>query len=438
MKYKELRKKYSKFIFDSYSYKKEAGNFIMDFKFKSGNDIEFNHRIKIPLPSDFKDTDYANFVFNIGMIEMISYWKATCSPVIEIRAGKLNNDQLKFWKDLITNGMGQYFYENKINFKAKDFLKIISYGDKIHEKIDLNLKELPLVGIGGGKDSVVTLELLKDLSPICFAFSTSPSLNVIRESGQKSIILERIIDPKLLELNKKGFLNGHTPFSAFIAFLGIAIAAIYQMKYVVISNERSASEGNTFYLGKEINHQYSKSLDFENKFRKYYKKYISKDIEYFSFLRPWHEIQIAKKFSELKQYHGKFLSCNIGQADKSYKWCGKCPKCLFVFMMLYPFMEKDELVKIFKKNLFEDEELLPIFKGLIGLSKIKPFECVGTRKEAIASMIMSLNKDKNDLPYLLRYFKRSIPKVSLQKAEKMLDDFYPKHNIPDKLIKYLK
>ena len=148
---------------------------------------------------------------------------------------------------------------------------------------------------------------------------------------KSSIIVERKIDKKLLELNQKGGLNGHTPFSAYLAFLSVLCAVLFDFKFIAFSNERSSNEGNLKYLGRVINHQYSKSFDFEKKFRDYSKKYLAKNVEYFSFLRPLYEIQIAKIFSKYPQYLNAFLSCNeayktySGKKKPTRKWCGNAP-----------------------------------------------------------------------------------------------------------------
>ena len=220
-----------------------------------------------------------------------------------------------------------------------------------------------------------------------------------------------------MELNRKGFLNGHTPFSAYLAFLTVLIGVIFDKKYIALSNERSSNEGNLKYLGKTINHQYSKSFDFEKKFRNYSKKYLAEDIEYFSFLRPLYEIQIAKLFSKYFDKYGTvFLSCNeayktySGKKKPTKKWCGHCPKCLFVFAILYPFIKTKKLIKIFGQNLFDKKELLNLMKELIGESRFKPFECVGTKKESLIAFYLSWEKVKKEKSYpcLLKYFEDKI------------------------------
>jgi hypothetical protein len=424
MKLEILRKKYKKFVYHNYSYKISKNNLEIFFDFRIEPDIFFKPRIIIENIDKSRiekigDKVLNKLVFNLGLIELISYWKATCSKEIEIKAGYLNQSQIKWWKNLIKNGMGQFFYENKLDSKVADSLKIISDEKKRNdfEIFEKKLSNKILLPIGGGKDSIVSLEILKKSKYPLTCFSLSPtdvSKKILKVGGcKKSIIVKRKIDSKLLELNRRGFLNGHTPFSAHLAFLTVLIGVIFDYKHIAFSNERSSNEGNLKYLGRTINHQYSKSFDFEKKFRNYSKKYLAKDIEYFSFLRPLYEIQIAKLFSKYFDKYGTiFLSCN--EAYKTYsgkrkpikEWCGRCPKCLFIFAILYPFVQTKKLIKIFSQNLFEKKELLNLMKELIGESRFKPFECVGTKKESLIAFYLSWKKAKKEKshPYLLKYF----------------------------------
>ena len=454
MKLEILRKKYKKFVYHNYSYKISKNNLEIFFDFRIEPDIFFKPKIVIENINKTKiekvgESVLNNLIFQLGLIEMLSYWKATCSKEIEIKAGYLNQSQVKWWKNLIKNGMGQFFYENKLDLKIADSLKIISDEKKRNdfEIFNKKLSNKILLPMGGGKDSIVSLEILKKSKHLFTCFSLNPtdaSKKTLKVGGcKKSIIVKRKIDSKLLELNRRGFLNGHTPFSAYLAFLTVLIGVIFDYKHIALSNERSSNEGNLKYLGRTINHQYSKSFDFEKKFRNYSKKYLVKNIEYFSFLRPLYEIQIAKLFSEYFDKYGTvFLSCN--EAYKTYsgkrspikKWCGKCPKCLFVFAILYPFVKTKKLLKIFGENLFEKKELLNLIKELIGESRFKPFECVGTKKESLIAFYLSLKKAKKQkvkLPYLLKYFKINTLKKHKnleRQSEKLMVSWNKNHNIP--------
>lgn len=400
-KFTNLRSKYPKFVYRDFSWKIQGKNLVIFFDFQIPPAFRFSPKVAIENVNDkmirgLGQGTVDNFVFNLGLIEMFSYWKAVCAPEIIIEAGRLDKNQIRWWRDLLIKGMGQYFFENKINFRQKGFLKIISRAAKTKSyrkgKIQGKQKKRFLVPLGGGKDSIVTLEMLRAAKEEanCFCLNPSKAVREIMKIGdcRKPIIAIRKIDPLLLKLNRQGFLNGHTPFSAYLAFLSSFCAVLFGYKYVAFSNERSANEGNVKYLGQEINHQYSKSFEFEQKFRQYGVKYLASGVEYFSFLRPLYELQVAKVFSRYPKYFKAFSSCNRYQAGKSNgrKWCGQCPKCLFVFTCLYPFLGEKKTVEIFDKNLFADKKLLPLMKQLTGKRGFKPFECVGTVKETKAAL----------------------------------------------------
>jgi len=271
------------------------------------------------------------------------------------------------------------------------------------------LKNRFLVPVGGGKDSIVTLEILKEQKKELSSFLVNPTKaakKVVKTARiKKPIIVQRKIDPVLLKLNKKGYLNGHTPFTAVLSFLSVVCAVLFDYKNIAFSNEKSADEGNVKYLGKIINHQYSKTSEFERKFKNYCKKYLTSGVKYFSLLRPYTELEISRLFLKYPQYFSVFSSCNRGQ-KLGKRWCGNCAKCLFVYATFYPFLEKKELLKIFSRDIFENQKLLPIMKSLIGQGRPKPFECVGTKKESQMVFKLSLEKAKKagKIPYLLIKF----------------------------------
>ena len=409
----KLRREYPGFVYQGYSYQFSESGLRVWFDFEIGGLGNFESELVIKnLPKKIKKEGLENLIFHLGLIEMLNYWKLTCSSEIQIEAGNLNKEQIQFLRKVIFKGMGQYFYENKIGFTKKNFLKIKTINKDQAPvkaaKIRLNPKKY-LIPIGGGKDSVVTIELLKGEKRKLGSFVLNPKkpqLEIIKIANLKeNIFVERKLDPKLFKLNRAGFLNGHVPFSAYLAFLSLILAYCFDYKFVAFAWEKSSNEANLKYRGRWINHQWSKSLEFEKLFYQYSKKYLLKNVEAFSAIRNFSEFEISEIFSKLERYHFAFISCNKAYKTKVKrpKWCRKCPKCLFVFTSLYPFMDEKRLIKIFGKNLFEDKKLLFLMLQLIGEKEFKPFECVGTKKESRLAFKLALNKAKKEktIPYLL-------------------------------------
>jgi UDP-N-acetyl-alpha-D-muramoyl-L-alanyl-L-glutamate epimerase len=416
-----FRKKYPQFIYENYFYKISKNNLEIIFDFKIPPDISFRHQIIIKnIPETFsvktkKSID--NLAFHLGLIEIPTYWKTTCSPEIKINTGFLNSEQANWWKNLIIKGMGQFFYENKINWQEKNFLTLKCQNKNKSQAFAGQLKNRYLVPFSGGRDSIVTLENLKKNEIALFMVNPN---KIIEKTAQKTkikkqIIIKRIIDKNLLKLNEKGYLNGHTPFTAVLSFLSVFTAVLFNYKNIAFSNEKSADQGNLKYLNKIINHQWAKSSEFEKMFKKYCKKYLAKQINYFSYLRKYNELKISQMFANYPQYFSVFSSCNasmktrksVSAKAKKTRWCGNCPKCLFVYASLYPILNTKDLLKIFNKDIFENKKLLLTMKALIGESKHKPFECVGTKKESKLIFFLSLKKAKESgkIPYLLTKLK---------------------------------
>lgn len=384
MNYQDIRQKYPKFIYNSFAKEIGDGKLVLKFEYQTPPDLAFTHTLEFSGIDNF-ETDNT-LVFNIGLAEMFSYWKATCSPLVEIQAGFLDPDQIAFWHKLFIKGMGEYYFKNQIDFTPGNFIKIYSTKDNRMTMNDhrMTMNDRVLVPVGGGKDSIVTLEILKKhFKVIPLMINPTPAMGKI---APDAIVVKRLIDPRLLDLK---YLNGHIPLSASIAMIAILSAQLSGCNYVVLSNERSSDEGNTTYLGHQINHQYSKSLEFETDLNKYLEKITS--VKYFSFLRPLYELQITKLFIKYPQYFNVFTSCNANfKIDPSQHpvgslWCKTCPKCVSAALLLGKEKAK-AIMSVYPPEMPENKYIMD---GLLGITPIKPFECVLTRDEALGKIDMS-------------------------------------------------
>lgn len=430
-KYNELRNKYDTFIYDNYEIEELENTTKITYNFIVPSLTQYKPTLEV---KKFKiDSFTKNLIFHIGLVELVSYWKATCSKNVIIKAGYINKEQIEFFKKLYFYGLGELFYTNGIIPNYDDFINIKCELKEQNIEIPNYVGNGNLIPIGGGKDSNVTLEIMKSdfEDNLCFIINpkqvTLSCAQTAGYSNEKIVTVKRTIDKNLIELNKQGFINGHTPFSALVAFLSYFNAYITGKKYILLSNESSANESNVD--GTKINHQYSKTYEFECDFNEYTKKYFKIDIKYFSLLRPLSEYQIAMLFSNYEKYHEIFKSCNVGSKKEPWHWCCSCPKCLFVYIILSPFLYKEKLIRIFGEDLFEKEDLLDIFIELTGYGKTKPFECVGTYEEvryAITKTISKLDKQ----PYLLKYYKEHF---ELENLNKNLEN---KYNLENNLNPY--
>ena len=414
-KFQSLRRQYPVFEYEAFHYREEADGLRLWFDFRMG-DIEFHPSAVIERRPflDFSNNIDA-IVFNIGMVELVSYWKCACPPTVKVLCGSLSDTQVAFWRKLYWHGLGEFFYTNGIAATFDDYMQVNcqhTCGKPDASHIIQNTDKY-LVPIGGGKDSVVTLELLRRAGRTVRPLIMNPRGATVECAAKAGfpigevLVIRRTIDPTLLDLNAKGYLNGHTPFSAMLAFYTHLASVLSGIPNVALSNESSANESTV--LGTSVNHQYSKSLEFEDDFRAYCPSF-----NYFSFLRPLTELQIAMLFSRFTAYHDVFRSCNVG--SKQDIWCGHCAKCLFAYIILSPFIEPARLNAIFGKSMLDDTTLEHEFLQLTGKAETKPFECVGTVSEVRQALAMSMARwYKERRPALLKDFSihsiESIPSI---------------------------
>lgn len=442
-KYTEYRKQYEIFKYKGFDLSEEDNEIKVVYHFEIEGLSEFNPKWSFPMGIDSLEElkingTFMKMIFSLGMVELISYWKICCPKKVIIYGYKLSEEQIDWWKELYFLGLGEYFYTNNIKATIEDFMEIISLGE------DISMKCYPLgdnagclVPIGGGKDSSVSLELLRKSGENIKCFIINPrgaTLNTVSAGGMEEnlIVVRRTLDKNMIELNKCGFLNGHTPYSAIVAFSSTIAAYLHNLKYITLSNEDSANESTV--KGTDVNHQYSKSFKFEMDFHRYEEKYLGSNTLYFSLLRPLSELQIAGYFATLKAYHGIFRSCNVG--SKEDIWCGHCPKCLFVYLILSPFLSFEELNDIFGSDMANDMTMKDTLDKLIGMVEEKPFECVGSRDEVNTAICMAIRKYKKSeevLPYLFEYYMTTpFYNEYIDKENTYFDKFNEENLLPDK------
>lgn len=434
-KFDTFRQQFGTFTFTKQEVKVADGGLSLAFEFSLDGQYDFRPTLTVParpffhweqIPFEQLET----LAFHIGMIELVSYWKIACPKRVVVMPFALSETQKSWWKKLYYNGLGEFFYLNGISCTETDFMTIETPSQRNFVRVEQPLEEKVVIPVGGGKDSVVSLELLRnamDAIPL-IVNPRGATLNCVKTAGYADdaiIVVNRTLDPVMLQLNKEGFLNGHTPFSAMLAFVTLLLSFGSGCRYVALSNESSANESTV--PGTNINHQYSKSIEFERDFREYVAENINTKYQYFSFLRPLNEMQIAWFFSQFKAYHRVFRSCNAG--SKTDSWCGRCPKCLFTWLILSPFLSRAELTAIFGKDLMADAALRPIFEELNGTAPVKPFECVGTVEEVRACADFMSDKVGTIVA------ESPLGDVSV---EDILRRFNTEHFLPEKFVKLLK
>ena len=335
----------------------------------------------------------------------ISYFKAAAPPVVRIEQGCFTDAEIAFHCLVIEKGLGEYCFHNEIELLHPrfDFQPALSAPEPIR---GLGLDRGPLIPVGGGKDSCVTVEAWRSDAPTLITVNRYPVIqDVIDASALPDLLVRRTIDPRLFELNGVGALNGHVPITSIVSLCVLVAAVIRGHGQVVMSNERSASEGNVVYRGAEINHQWSKSAEFEAGLQSVLAA-ITPEVTWNSYLRPWSELAIVDRFVRTgARYLDVFSSCNaafrLDPTRRTTRWCGTCPKCQFVFLALATALDRAAVERIFGADLFTTSPVKG-FEALLGLADWKPFECVGESGECrVALRIVAEREDWSSHPVVV-------------------------------------
>ncbi|VAW32867.1 hypothetical protein MNBD_GAMMA01-456 [hydrothermal vent metagenome] len=363
----------------------------------------------------------------------VSYYKAGLAANIEFQGAKPSQLMSQFVQKTWFHGLAELAYVNNVSLKDRICFNGNMQKPKalLSDATLVSLAPKALVALGGGKDSLVTVEELKHQNKEIFLFMVGSSeliKNVAQFIDRPLLQVQRKIDAKLIAYNKtaKGF-NGHIPITAINSAIAVLCALLYGFDEVVFSNERSADSANTINADNElVNHQYSKSYEFEHDFSAIIKAEITPYLKYYSQQRSYSELAILKKFSQYPQYFPIFSSCNRnfhidGSHNDQSLWCCDCPKCRFVFLGLAAFIDKQQLLVIFAKNMLNDASQQTGFAELLGVTGFKPFECVGDIEES--QLAYNLIKNQTDWgdDLLIKYFSDKIPPTTPQQYQTIMN-----------------
>lgn len=380
---------FERFIFESYDF--DPATKVLKLNYSLDGKINFCETYRF----DFEFIDYDRqaldrAIQNLFLVAGISYYKTCLPPVIEIKQAQVNEPLADFLEKLYKKGLGEFFYVNNLDPWQEITFPTTS------ETITLSNPQGTgqMVAIGGGKDSLVSVELLRGNSPKLATWSLDHRDQLeatVKRAGLPHLWVQRQWDQQLTKLNEQGAHNGHVPISAIIACAGTVTAILSGFQDIVMSNEHSANEATLNWQGMEINHQYSKSLEFEIDYQTLLTRHFGESLRYYSFLRPLSELMIAELFATVGygKYLGAFSSCNKAFRNDSSElfWCGKCAKCAFIFLILTPFLQRDSVEVLYGgKNLLLDPTLEPIYLQLLGIVGEKPLDCVGEIQESRIAM----------------------------------------------------
>ncbi len=331
-----------------------------------------------------------------------SYYKTAAPPEVVVEGVSMTAAELAFHHHLYDDGLREFAVANGLPVPRPVSVAADGSGNVPGPPPAGALRPGLVVPIGGGKDSMVLIESVRHLGPRLFAVNPHPLVvELAAEAGLELLVVRRRLDPGLAGLHRTGALNGHVPITAIISLAAAVGGFVHGYDTVAMAVERSASEETVSVGGVPVNHQYSKSRELELLLADLLTTTVSPDLVYGSALRPYSELAISRVFARLTRYHQTFCSCNTAfrqDAAPGDRWCGDCPKCRFVGLMLAPFVGRSELTAVIGRDLFADPDQVPGFAALMS-DVDKPFECVGERRESAAALHLLAGRDEwSDAP----------------------------------------
>jgi hypothetical protein len=358
------------------------------------DELSFTETLHLPNGGELAPGHAAAFSKLLDLTALVlgvSYYKLKAPLLIMAPDIALTEAEKAFIIDVYENGLGEFYARNDLKRFGR-----LSFETAPDERPPHRAPDLPdrtLLPIGGGKDSLVSVQLLEAAGVAYTPFAVNPKgpiVSSITRIGHPPITVTRTLDAEMIRLGSEpGYYNGHVPSTAINSMIAALCAVLFGYNRIVLSNERSASEGNMEFDGRQANHQYSKSLEFEGRIAAVLSEASGGTLGYFSLLRPYSEARIATLFARSTRFDKVFSSCNRNFRLAGHDgplWCGQCPKCHFVFLIFAPVMDKARLVGIFGHDLLDRPENEASFRELTGLAGQKPWECVGEILEAAACL----------------------------------------------------
>ena len=356
------------------------------------DDHRFRERVDFD-PSLRLDTPAVKAVAQLWyLISGLSYFKAGAARRIDLGATPVGSAGRALFEAALRDGLGEFSFRNNLPL---DDVEIVGGVDSSAYSPSLDPRRV-LVPFGGGVDSVVTItqlnvELDRALFVVSPASGRFDSLEATAAvTGLVIVRATRSLDSQILA-GDTSFLRGHVPVTTMVTLLGAVAAIATGRGAVVMSNEHSSSVPNIRWRGVDVNHQWSKSWAAEVLVGESLAELVGSNFTVASYLRNRSELWVAQVFSRYPEYHHVFRSCNRAftqeTARRAVQWCGECDKCLFINLILAPFLERAVLSEIFGSEPLSDPTLEAQLRTLVGLGvDHKPFECVGDPDESAAAL----------------------------------------------------
>ena len=398
------------------------------------------------LQQRFGNAAIERIIFHIAAFE-INKLASLRPEIIDFGAwSKYVDDEFAtLWTIIFKNVWAQWRYENNITdyitpeIRRPDFNAELGY-IKEHGQGDPGL----IWFCGGGKDSLVSMQILSETDTDFDSLSYSSSIygTAARqhsfseellafgcaETHHRQWIFDDFLDSPILELASPEAIStltaAETPSSVF-ASIPIVLASGH--RHIALGHERSADTGQVFWeaTGEDINHQWGKSYDAESLINTYIQRNLVANFEYFSILKPLYDTMVFYVLSKYPEIIPHAHSCNVQKP-----WCRRCPKCCYVWLGYNAFLDHETVVETFgDENLFDVPENLNIFRQLAGFESQLPFECIGQENES--RMFFELATHRGCSGLAIKMYETERPKLDVPRlVEKYTTIYWDDSSIP--------
>lgn len=369
-----------------------------------------------------------NILINIGMVFLVNLAEIVLPQKIEVRTA-FTQKQIDFWRKIYKKiAIEKIFLENLDPSILDIPWKTNPADNPTLQKFNTNTSKNTLLCMSAGKESITALRLLHKQYNLSL-FSLETNENIYRKKSFDSLSsvfpsIESITnESEIRKLLKKRYKQNQ--YGRFTTGLLVFQCLLFTDKFskVIINNEYSANFGNTIYKNHEVNHQYVKSFDLAYDINNYIHRFITSDFSYISPFFGLYEYKILDLFFREKKYINLWTSCN---RNNKKNFCSSCFKCSFTYIIALAYKDKSFLTHFFEKDMLQN---LFLTLPLMHFDTIKPFDCVGEKKEVWVAL-HEIYKQKKDISsptmqYFLRYIYPRI-KTKITNYKKEITSFHYK------------
>lgn len=412
---------------------------LIQFSYRFDDEEIFEEQIRFPGVDLYAFTadEIKPYADALSIALGVSYYKLYPTREILVQDTSLSDDQIFAWKSVYHKWLGEFYYRNDLDPWTLETIRSQDPNNSLPDNSIFEDKTLMMRW--WGKDSITSYELYKarntdqlDRIDSTFLEQIDPKIledryreitlfsvwrdfpihhNTAQVAWAERLLIQRTLP--LTQLNQwiaNWYYNGHVPITLSLIFIAALAAKLYSYKEIVVSSEQSADEWNLTWKWLEVNHQWSKSKESITLIQDYVKHYINPNLQVSDPLGWLLEAEITQQFANYTQYFSSFSSCNrnfhVKDQSPDWRWCKKCPKCLFTYIMLRPHINAEQVQEIRWEELYNREDLLPLAKELRGFEGFKPFECVGTPSETrqMTNLFIEKNNDIAKEFVLTQYF----------------------------------